>query len=529
MKKQIVITLILILVVALITIVYFKNLNPPGTSTEKVMLTIPDDAALIFDFNNEKSFYDIYNNNKVAAATLGKTNLQQLDTLRQALFQNKTLQPFFSGQNVFISFHPLNGVVEWLLTTSAAPGLNDGVLNNLDQPNGDLKTVRYNAGSKPAYDIFIKALNKHFFVTNTHGNIFSGSFSKTLTEHTALYTPAKDKRAFVLLPELQTANSLGNLYVNYSELTPLFNQYFRDKNSALFKSIRSLPAFAALSLNYKSDALMFNGSTLIDKSKAANYLSLFLRQRPSSNHLKNIFPFATAYSLNLAISNPGEFENDLAEWYVKAGLKAEKTSLFAKVKKETGINFLKEFTNSLSDEFAIVTTRYQENIAIIALKNGMKARPFIFDISRTVNDNIGQFNYDKIPFFVLGDAFREFKRPYFMIIDNYLILANSSTELTSYYNSYINQQFLSKTERYNEFDNLLAARCNVSFFINFKNAKPLLKQELLNTAYQDLENRKPGWTDFYAAAYQLTATDKSFYTNFSMQLSRDTLPPKRLK
>ncbi len=52
---------------------------------------------------------------------------------------------------------------------------------------------------------------------------------------------------------------------------------------------------------------------------------------------------------------------------------------------------------------------------------------FVTNISKMNDENSGQLNYDKLPFFLLGDAFSIFKRPYFMIIDNYLILANSPT------------------------------------------------------------------------------------------------------
>ena len=60
MKKQITITLILLIATAFITVVYFKNLNPPGTRTNRIMNVIPDDAALIFEFNNDQGFYDIF-------------------------------------------------------------------------------------------------------------------------------------------------------------------------------------------------------------------------------------------------------------------------------------------------------------------------------------------------------------------------------------------------------------------------------------------------------------------------------------
>jgi hypothetical protein len=60
MRKLVITTIILLIATVCITVVYFKNLNPPGSHTSQVMSTIPDNAAVIFEFNNEKSFYDIF-------------------------------------------------------------------------------------------------------------------------------------------------------------------------------------------------------------------------------------------------------------------------------------------------------------------------------------------------------------------------------------------------------------------------------------------------------------------------------------
>jgi len=113
-----------------------------------------------------------------------------------------------------------------------------------------------------------------------------------------------------------------------------------------------------------------------------------------------------------------------------------------------------------------------------------------------------------------------------MIIDNYLILANSPVELTSYYDMYINRKFLSKNDQYNQFDNLLSGRSNVAFFFHFKNAQPILKRDMLPNVYDFFENSQPGWQDYYAASFQFTASDKNFYTNFCMRLNTDTVAVK---
>jgi hypothetical protein len=518
MKRLIVIALILIAATAYITVKYFKNLNTSGMHAGNVMRTIPDNAAIVFEFTNEKSFYDIYTGNTLLSNFIGEEKISELDTVRNVLFGNATLNPLFNGRNVFVSVQPSqNNQLDLLLTVSAGKDID---LTEFDKLAKQRKTgmliTPLKIGDKHGYNIYFNSLKKRFYIINIDANIFAGSFSKELITQNANYKADKEKQAFMLLPDQQNSNSLANLYVNYQHLDPLFAQLFKNSNTDIFKPFRLLPALAALNLNFKNDAVMFSGYTNIQTHKAGTYLNVFANQQPVTNQLKELYPSTTAYALNLSASDPVKFSADLSDFQNKAGLQTEKDALFAKIKTETGINLKQEFAQLLGSEFAVITTRYQEKIAVITVKNGSKLQPFMTNISRMITDDVGQFNYAKLPYFLLGDAFNAFRKPYFRIIDNYLILANSTKELDSYNDTYFNRKFLNKTEQYVKFDNLLAERSNVAFFIHFKNAQPILKYGLKDEFYFAYKNNSLSWKNFYAASYQFAATDKNFYTNFCL-------------
>jgi hypothetical protein len=521
MRRPIIITIVLLIATALITVLYFKNLNPPGMRNAEVMRTIPDNAALIFEFNNEKGFYDIFNGNQLFANVIGQEQLTDLDTLRTQILNNALLEPFFTGQNIFISFHPSkNNTIETLLTIAATNKFNPETIDELvKKPNSGLLITPIEIGGQKGYNIYSHILKKRFFLLAKAKGIYSGSFSKELIEQSARYVPQINKQTFVLLPDQQSSNSLANLYVNYGQLNPLFEQLFKNKNTDIFKSFRPLPALGVLDLNFKSDALMFNGFTEILPNQPLSYLNLFRSQHPVINQLKDIFPATTAYSISFAVSDPKKFKADLSEWQTKAGLQHEKDSLFNKVKTETGINLVAQFNQVLSNEFAVVTTRYMEKFAIVSLTDGSKLKSVLYNISTMANDDMGQLNYNKLPYFLLGDAFSVFNHPWFMIIDNYLILASSQTELKSYYDSYINRKFQSKLAQFNHFDNLVTERSNVAWYINFKNSETIFKRDLNNEFLKLYENKKIGWKNFYSASYQLLAADKNFNTSFCMGLN----------
>src|ERR1700744_4091610 len=116
MKRLIISTVLLLAAVAAITVVYFKNLRPQAQHTGQVMHTIPPNAAFIIEFNNDTGFYDIFKDNQLFTNLVGKPAIGDLSLIRKEVFSNPSLSHFFSGQNVFVSLHPLaNNEVDLLI------------------------------------------------------------------------------------------------------------------------------------------------------------------------------------------------------------------------------------------------------------------------------------------------------------------------------------------------------------------------------------------------------------------------------
>jgi hypothetical protein len=519
MKRQIIITLILLAATVMITLAYFKHLNPPGRRVNQVINTIPSSAAFIFQFNNDSSFYDIYSKSELFAAITGRQKMRELNALRHTVLNYPLLKEHFSAEDIFISIHPQpTDSLDYLITLPAASQVEQGLTELLkNKTTGHINLTQLNVAGKKAYSVRIDSLNKDFYFANRGNDIWVGSFSKALLQQN-LNFKSQEKSAFTLLPDQQNSTLLGSLYINYAQLTHLLTQLYKTDNIDFWKGLPMLPATTALSLNYKSDALMFNGFTSITKNKATSYLNLFTSMKPVAMSLMNIFPLTTAYSNSYAVDDIRRFENLLAVWQQKAGFDKETHKLFAQIKAETGVQLDQEFKNLVDNEFAVVTTRFQEKLAFIKIKNGASLRPFFNNVSTMINDEMGKLNYNQVPLFLLGDALSAFRQPYFIILDNYLVLANTPRELSNYKENYFNNAFISKNNEYIEFNNLLAQRCNLNFFINFKNAGNVFKRTL-KKPYAEAYQQQPGFKNYYAASYQFSASDNEFYTNLCIKLT----------
>ena len=242
MKRLLFATIILLIATVLVTVMYFKNLNNTTEHTSLVLRTIPNSASLILEFNNDKSFYDIFTDNQLFTNIIGEDKMDEFKSLKKLVLQNAAIQPLLNGQNLYISLHPQKGnVIDFLITVSTPKGFETSLFETLlKQKKNGLVLNTFNVAGQQGYVIYLNDIKRRFYLISKDDQALAGSFSKELIEACAAYDSKKEKPSFVLLSDRQSSNSLANLYVNYSALSPLFEQLFLNKNTDLFKSFRQL-------------------------------------------------------------------------------------------------------------------------------------------------------------------------------------------------------------------------------------------------------------------------------------------------
>ncbi len=517
MRRIILITVFLFIAAVSITIFYFSRIKLPGQNTTNVIDQIPDDAALVFEFKNDAGFYDLFKESTLLTSFIGQKKAEELKYLHNNLLKQNGLKAAFGNQSIFISLHPAinSRNIEMLLTVNYE-GVNNLQLSLetiAQQTNGALEAEKI--GNKTIQTINFPALKEVFYVAN-NSHVLAGSFSKALLLEFLDERQENKVSNLTQLSDQQNKNSIADLYVNYKQFPVLFRQLFRYQNNDFFRFLGGFPASAALSLNYKSDALLFNGYTQTDTTSAA-YLHLFLKQQPVKNTIKNIYPINTASAISFAFGQPKDFWSELDNWQKHLNQKPKAKALFDQIRKETGVSIQTVFRKQLENEFAVITTSEDEKIALIKVKNGSELAPYLRNISTDPDSDFSRMKFQNLPYYLLGEPFLHFKQPYFVLIDNYLLLSNSQTGVNRYLDNYHHQHFLNQDQQYYNFDALLAEQSNISFFIHLPNSYPILKN-LLQPEFAKVFNQKnASWKDYYAAALQFTASENRFYTNFYLQ------------
>lgn len=512
MKKIIGITILLLSAVISVAYLYFSKLNTQSRSNDIILSEIPANASIVFQYPNDYSLYEIFKDYRLFDTIIGNRNKEEIHWLKKILLSKKELEIYSAGQSVFLSMHPSEANnIDFLWSLPLKEMItNKGLKELLDQSGVEISSL--NSGQ-------IITLNssdiKRPFYISVHKGIARGSFVLSLLKDCLNEKAEKIEASF--LREIRKGlksneNSLVNLFINYRKpgfLTP----FLRQNQIGNFELFRGLSGYSGLTFNYKSDALMFNGITSISRGKRS-YTDLYLNQKPIKNTLKRIFPYNTANSVTYGVSDYTLFHKDLLELF---SLRKSTDSLKKEIDliiTESGLNPDRDIKGLWGDEMSSLQLSTHESMAIIKTSDGSKLQFFLEPVSSEYSGMIRKMNYSGIFYYFWGDPLRKFHKPFFVISDNLILLSNSANTLQKYLEAYNADRFLSKTEQFMQFDQLVADQANISFIFNLKNSESIIKSLFKKSYADNFMSKSYGIKDLYAVSFQLSSNKDHFFTNF---------------
>lgn len=106
MKKIYIIIITLLLAIGAVTWLYFKKLNSENFSTENIFNVIPQDASLVFEYNNEEYFYEIFKDFELFKDILGNHTTTHLNALKQVFVDDAAIAEAFLQSDIFFFYSP---------------------------------------------------------------------------------------------------------------------------------------------------------------------------------------------------------------------------------------------------------------------------------------------------------------------------------------------------------------------------------------------------------------------------------------
>ncbi len=529
MRKTIALSIVLLIAIIAMAIKYFSALAVHNNNVSKALKNIPEDAAFILNFNNDQSFYDIFQDFELFDAVVGEQRANEIKQLQQALLRHPAFEEAISNENIFISLHPNRAdSVDFLYSINLNEGFDVSDVEDAFEKNSEA-SIKKNSGTS-VYAISIKSLNKPFFIF-LDGGVVTGSFSEELLNRSIKKGSARIDGDFVKEIDYSVnhnQNSPVNIFINHNRSADFIGQYTQNKPNGALTLITRVKGISSLNMNFKSDALMFNGISKID-STAPTYLGLFLNQEPVKNDLKQIMPHNLSYFICFGVSDYQAFENKLHNFFDRRKELSKLQNQLNLVKEKTGVDLDKELKPYLGNEFAVLETEGRERLALIKVKNGREVRLTLEQVSDEFNEQIGRLNNSNLFYYYLGDPLKQFSRPYFSVVDNYLILSNNTSVITNYINNYNGDRLLVNTPEFADHNQFIANQSNIFYFVNNKNAQNLLKASIKTNYFNIFKSDGYGLKGFYGLSYQWSSDDGHFFTNlYANYKSSTSLKPSEV-
>ena len=520
--KRIYFTLaILFLVIAGMAYLYFSGLNAVSGTSDTSLKIATQRAALVYRIQNDKSILDILDGQDLLYQLIGEEKTELLKTVRSTLLSDPEVGKALQHKIIYISIlpgaqHTLNFLVCAQLNSAAEQQAVQAFIRK--KKDNTSATNSFSKLSAPGHPALYIGLDHDVLLLSDAAAVFK-DIGNTRDRENNPFT------AFIQGNNKLTKNSLANLYVNYSAVPDLLKAITPNTSKDEFEELRGLNAYTHLSYNFSKTNIFFNGETqLIDST---GYIGLFLNTSPQKLQITNILPQQTASYTLYNVDNFKTWSIRLKKW---RSSQTETRAISGRVESQLvkyHISPDDTFTKYTSNQFITFQLQQGQKLGAISLSNGDKLNQLLLDLSNDVDGTIRQFKEDDMLFYYFGTPFKKFRRPYYIIKDNYLVCSNYASNLQEFLNDYQNNKLLVNEASYTNLMDQLPNTTSILYYINKERASAQISQVIYPNFMKHIRNNK-GLNAFDAFVFQISANRESFQTNILMpskdlKLSKDSL------
>lgn len=507
MKKIYLTLFVLIIAMMAMAYLYFTRLTAQNMTDNGSLNAAVFNSGLVFCMQDDKNVVELLSGQDYFQRVIGSAHTRQLTLLKNDIIANPTINKIFAGKNIYISFSAgLNKSNNYLISTQL--NTDEGKLNLLNL----LKANKIQTeGIATEFKLILR--DSIIYYGGIKNNLVVISNDKQYASKALNASPDKNSAefaAYIKSGDKVSKNSLANLYINFNIFPELFSAFSPGKHPDHIDILRKNNSFASLSYNFSKERLFFNGNSRINDK--TNYLNLFSSLKPQKITIDNLLPDNTANFTIFSISGYQEWSKTLEAWFIatKQYDKVQKViaSTNQKYHLDVGLIFPKYFKSQL----ITFQLKSGEKIGAIQLSNGDKLDQLLLDISENYSEDIKLLKEPDLLYAYFGEPFRKFNKPYYTIIDNYMVFSNSSGAVLSFLHHYRKNELLINTADYANLYNQISKDANVMYYGNLKNSLAFARNTMYNADYSYLISRD-GLAPFSSVIYQLSGDGGNFQTN----------------
>jgi hypothetical protein len=334
----------------------------------------------------------------------------------------------------------------------------------------------------------------------------------------------------------ETADPLGNneivrLYLNYTMLPRFLMCYSEGANEYVNHLSRALRS-SSLSVTSEKDLIKATGPTRVNDS-VESYLKTLAISGKGATEITEIAPARTAFYLGFGFTSFRDFfvnfeknlQEDVTEYKVYR-------QTLRQVEDYLKINLQENFINWIGDEVALVelqsTGKGLDNETALVLKadNIEKARKELAHIEKMIRKKtpvkfkaidhrgyaINYLSMKGLFKMLFGKFFARYDKPYYTIINNFVIFSNHPQTLESIIDDHLNKNTLIKSEEFRAFRKEFDDEGSVFVYINTPVLFNTMKKLADAATRASMESNKPYIVCFRQIGFQLVPESGSFKT-----------------
>lgn len=537
-KKRILFGFLGVFTLYLFYLLYIFVLSPK-TNLQSVYL-IPKDAVFVIEsekpveswkkVSESNAWHHLQNNGYFAELT---ENIQKVDTIfndRRRLFE------FFDGRSLFISIHMVSkkdyGIFYVLdLKRIAKLKLLKTYLNTLLNEGYVLSKRNYHDHEiLEIYDRKSKETMHLAFIKNQLVASYTHSLVEASIDQYQEPTLGRDLN-FIEINQKVGYEDLFRLYLQYDYLDDYYKRFSNEPADWMNRLSENFK-FSGFSFDLdKNSTITANGFTNISFANE-NYLEALQKSGTAKRNIPKIAPKRTALYISYGFDSFSEFyknfeqvqESNSSEEYENYKEGIEKVEKFLK------IDVKENFVDWIGDEIALLQiqsdiSKGRNDLALVlkttdadeansnldfVLKQIKKKTPVKF---KAVNYKDHEINFLSIKGFfkiLLGNRFKEFDKPYFTQIEDYVVFSNNPNTLKTIISNYVAKETLAASEDFIAFDKKFQGKSSLFVYSNI----PVLYDNMYSLA--DRTTKMQLWKNkdfiicFPQVGFQLTPEENLF-------------------
>lgn len=516
MKKIAIVIGLLLIAIVTMAYLYFSKLNADHNTTDMGLHAATCSSSLIFSFENEKGITDILKEQSVFKEILGKEKYGQLSAIKKYLLNLPTVNQETENQYVYITFVPgARQEIDFICFSQILSAQNPQILRAIKAGGTQIASLG-NLSKLTMADstICYLAIRDNLIILSNSQQQVTDFLTKKLPEKA-------DKFAdYIRTGDKLNKNSLAQLHINFNTLPLLLKNIVAGKLNGELSVLNNQDAFASLAYNYSRDKVLLTGTTIVNSSN--NYYNLFADLKAQKISIQNMLPANTASYTIFAVDSYPSWRKKLSNWMTAEKEDKKNTQLIEDINTKYHLNLDDIFPRYFKNQMVTFQLNSTEKIGAINLSNGDKLTQLLIDLSSDYNEEIKSLNEEGVLYAYFGLPFENFKKPFYSILDNYMIFANNAATLQAFLKRYKNNQLLINTPNYINASNQLSGNSNISFYIDHTNSAGLLQKNIYLPYYNYLQSEE-GLKKYDSFTYQLSGDGGKFQTNILINKQPDIL------